>query len=265
MIKRFLMLLIAAALCACAAKPSSRRDIAEADSLPEPSLEQIADGVWIHKSYKDIEPWGPILSQGIIIKTNAGVFLVDTAWSDEDTEKLLQLAKMETGHLPSAAIVTHAHQDKMGGMQALHDAGIQTWAYALTNEDAPKRSLIPAEGQFGNTFAGDANDSPFDDADNSARKESGLTTYFPGPGHSRDNIVVYYAPAKILFGGCLIRPGGSKNLGNTADADIANWANAVRKVAAEFPDAEIIIPSHGPKGGRELFGHTDALAEAANE
>ena len=86
---------------------------------------------------------------------------------------------------------------------------------------------------------------------------------YPGPGHTRDNIVVYYPDAKVLFGGCLIRPGGSDNLGNTADADVVHWAEAVRNVAAAFPDAEIVIPSHGPMGGRELLDHTIALAEAA--
>lgn len=91
----------------------------------------------------------------------------------------------------------------------------------------------------------------------------GLKDFYPGPGHTRDNIVIYYAPAKVLFGGCLIRPGGATDLGNTADGDVANWADAAREVAAEFPDAEIVIPSHGPPGGRELLDHAIALAEAA--
>lgn len=266
MIQRvFLLFFAAAALSACTAMPANRLVIARESTLPEPSLENIADSVWIHKSYEIIEPWGPILSQGLVVKTEAGVILVDTAWNIEDTEKLLQLIEAELGSLPRTAILTHAHQDKMGGMQALHYAGIQTWAYALTNEDAVERTLIPAEGSFGSTFAGEANDFRLDDVISGAKIESGLVTFIPGPGHTRDNIVVYYGPAKVLFGGCLIRPGNSNNLGNTADADVANWANAVRKVAAEFPEAEIVIPSHGPKGGVGLFDHTIALAEAANE
>jgi metallo-beta-lactamase class B len=266
MIWNLVLLLVAAiALPSCAAMPSNRLNITEEKTLLEPSLEKIAEGVWIHKSYENFEPWGAILSQGLVLKTDAGVILVDTAWNDEDTERLLKLIELEIGASPSAAVVTHAHQDKMGGMNALHDAGIQTWAYELTNEDAPGRNLTPAQGWFGNTFAGEASDFQFDGVISGARIDSGLMTFIPGPGHTRDNIVVYYAPAKIVFGGCLIRPGKSKNLGNTADADVANWADAVRSVAAEFPDAETIIPSHGPKGGRDLFDHTIALAEAANE
>ncbi len=260
-----LLLIAAVALISCAAIPSNRLNIADEKTLPKPALEIIADGVWIHKSYKNIEPWGPILSQGLVVKTDAGVFLVDTAWNDDHTEKLLALIKAETGELPGAAIVTHAHQDKMGGMQALHDAGMQTWAYEPTNKDAVGRNLVPAQGWFLNTFAGGSSDFKIDDVARGEHIKTGLIKFIPGPGHTRDNIVVYYEPAKILFGGCLIRPGGSSNLGNTADADIANWANAVRNVADEFPDAEIIIPSHGPMGGRELYDHTIALADAANE
>lgn len=109
------------------------------------------------------------------------------------------------------------------------------------------------------------NDLRFEYADGSELYLKNLEFFYPGPGHTRDNIVVYYAPAKVLFGGCLIRPGGSDNLGNTADGDVAGWADAVRRVAAQFPEAEIVIPSHGPPGGRELLDHTIALAEAANE
>ena len=260
-----LLLIPMLALTACAAMPTHRLNIAKEQSLPEPSLENIADGVWIHKSYEIIEPWGPVLSQGLVVKSERGVFLIDTAWSNHDTDKILALIETATGEIPIAAIVTHAHQDKMGGMEALHAAGVQTWAYELTNEDAVKRNLIPAKGWFENPLAGGSSDFKFDDVIRGARIESGLMTFAPGSGHTRDNIVIYYEPAKVLFGGCLIRPEKSKSLGYTADGDVANWANAVRRVADEFPEAEIVIPSHGAMGGRELFDHTIALAEAANE
>ncbi len=265
MIRYLRLLFLGAVFSACATMAADSLDAAENKALPEPALEKVADGVWIHKSYEIIEPWGPVLSQGLVVKTDDGVVLVDTAWDNEATKKILALIETAAGEPPKAAILTHAHQDKMGGMQALHDASIQTSAYVLTNDDAVDRDLIPAGGWFGNTFAGRSSSFQFHDVISGASIDSGLMTFIPGPGHTRDNIVIYYESAKILFGGCLIRPGKSNSLGNTADADIANWANAVRKVAAEFPDAEIIIPSHGAKGGRELLDHTIALADAANE
>ncbi len=221
-----------------------------------PVLEKIAEDVWVHKSWRHVDGWGLVLSQGLVVKVDTGVVLVDTAWTDADTEKLLALIEEETGAMPVKAIVTHAHDDKMGGMKALHAHGVETAAHRFSNEDAPVRGLTPAQvpmyiSEKGKqlVFAG----------------YSGvpLEVFYPGAGHTRDNIVVYYAPAKVLFGGCLIRPGDSGNLGNTADGDVGHWAEAARNVAEAFPEAEIVIPSHGPMGGRALLDHTIGLAEAA--
>ncbi|MBB5517589.1 subclass B1 metallo-beta-lactamase [Amphiplicatus metriothermophilus] len=231
--------------------------LAAAQEAPAPSLEPAGENVWIHKSYAVIEPWGPVLSQGLVVRTEAGVTLVDTAWNDADTEALLALIEDALGEKPSLAVLTHAHADKMGGSGALEKAVIASLAHALSNADAPVRGLAPA--RRGEPAApGEALSAPEIPDD--------LVVFYPGPGHARDNIVVYHRPSKVLFGGCLIRPADASSLGNTADADIANWANAVRAVAARFPEAETVIPSHGSAGGRALFDHTIALAEtAANE
>ncbi len=227
-----------------------------ADELPEPILEKIADGVWIHKSYEHIEPWGPILSQGLVVQSfdGAEVLLVDTAWNNADTERLIELIKIELGTIPTSAILTHAHGDKMGGVETLHKYGIETAAHKFTNEDAPKRDLIPAKESY---------DLDIDHMMVIAGSTGNYEVFYPGAGHTRDNVVVYFSASKTLFGGCLIRPGDSKSLGNTADGDVENWADAVRNVADAFPEADIIIPSHGPIGGRELLDHTIALAEEA--
>lgn len=92
-------LMISCLILAACATQSDGADAA-ARAVPEPSLEKIAAGVWIHKSYERIEPLGPILSQGMVVKTDAGVFLIDTAWNDADTEELLALVKAETGERP---------------------------------------------------------------------------------------------------------------------------------------------------------------------
>ena len=247
-------------LTACGALPVSRLDKGVSQDLPPPSLEKIAENVWIHKSYKNVPPWGPILSQGMVVRTGVGIALVDTAWNDADTNILLRLIEAETGERPYTVFVTHAHDDKMGGMAAIDLAHIESWAYHLTNKDAPERGLMPARKNFGLSFVQGPTAAPFQTG---APENQSLVAFAPGPGHTRDNTVVYHAPSKTLFGGCLIRPGRSNNLGNTADADVKNWANAVRRVADTFPEAEIIIPSHGKPGGRALLDHTIALAEKA--
>lgn len=257
---RVLSILAALTLIACVPSPENKLDLSPQQTVPEPSLEKIAGGVWVHKSYKHIAPWGPVLSQGLLIDTGGGVALVDTAWTDEETETLLRLVEATLNQPPDMAIVTHAHDDKMGGMNALNKAGVGAHAHRLTNADAPARGLNPAQFVILDT-ADDV--SFFGGSSGGDEREGPIKVYYPGPGHTRDNIVVYYEPAKVLFGGCLIRPGESNNLGNSADADIGHWAQAVRNVAERFPEAEIVVPSHGAAGGRKLLDHTIALAEAA--
>jgi len=215
-----------------------------------PTLAPLAEDVWLHASHRDLAPFGLVLSHGLVIRSAEGVLLVDTAWDDADTAEILHLAREQIGAPVSAAVVTHAHADKMGGMTALRLAGIRSFAHALSNEDAPARGLEPASDAL---FAGGERE----------RVVMGAVVFHPGAGHTRDNLVVYYPPARVLFGGCLIRPGDASDLGNTADADIARWADSVRAVTARFPEARIVVPSHGPSGGRELLDHTIELAERA--
>jgi len=256
MIRKFAFFLLSAlTLSACAIAPAQRLVTAKEKVAAGPSLEKIADDVWIHKSYENMEPWGLILSQGLVIRDGKSVLVIDTAWNNADTDKLLDLINGQVVEGAGSLVATHAHSDKMGGMSAANKRDWNTIAFELTNEDAKKRGLTPAKSSL-----------PYPDhqiGDPISWRVGRVKFFYPGPGHSRDNIVAYDPKTKILFGGCLIRPGASNNLGNTADADLASWADTVRRVATEFPEAEIIIPSHGPAGGRELLDHTIALAEAA--
>ncbi len=244
-------------LAACAVAPTSQRGLAQQGANPELVLEKIAEDVWIHKSYETIEPWGPILSQGLVVKDGAELLVIDTAWNDEDTERLLDLIDEQIFNGPGTLVPTHAHADKMGGMNTVNKRNWATLAFELTNEAAAKHGLTPARSSV-----------PYFEHERGKPNSwnvGRIQFFYPGPGHTRDNIVAYDPKTKILFGGCLIRPGEANTLGNTTDADLAAWADTVRRVAAEFPDAEIIIPSHGPAGGRDLLAHTIALAEVTND
>jgi len=235
------VLLLTTAGCAAKQPPSASA------SVPKPTLEPVAENVWMHKSWARIDPWGVVLSHGLVVKGPEGVTLIDTAWNEEDTAVLLTLVEEKVGAPVDTVIVTHAHADKMGGMNTVHEAGARTLAHALTNEAAPARGLYPASETVGEDQA-----------------VGTVEVFYAGPGHTRDNIVVYHPDSKILFGGCLIRPAGTDNLGNTGDADVERWADTVAKVAARFPEAKVVIPSHGPAGGRELLDHTIELARSAN-
>jgi glyoxylase-like metal-dependent hydrolase (beta-lactamase superfamily II) len=261
MLRIFLVGLLSLAAASCAAA-SPRAGIAATDAAGEwdgVAFRRLAAGVWLHSEYRAVPGFGPVVSNGLIVEHGDGAILVDTAWDDAQTRAILQWARGRLRRPVTAAIVTHAHADKMGGMAALHAAGVTTFAARLTNADAPGRGLIPAQVPLDFDARGWLTPA----SARVAAPLAGLRVFYPGAGHTRDNIVVGIARDAILFGGCLIRPAGATDMGNTADGDLSHWAEAAAAAAAAFPAATIVVPSHGPPAGRELLGSTARLARAA--
>lgn len=257
MLRHFLLglLILSAPACAPAEK---RADTPAADAggeLGGVTFRRIAPGVWLHSAYRTMAS-GPVVSNGLVVENGDTAVLVDTAWDDAQTRSILQWARERLRRPVTAAIATHAHADKMGGMKALRDAGVKTFAARLSNQDAPARGLIPAEVSLDFDNGGWLTTASREDAAVLGR----LRVFYPGAGHTRDNIVVAVTDASIVFGGCLIRPPGSTDMGNTADGDLSHWDAAAEAVGSAFPDARTVIPSHGPPSGRELLTLTADLA-----
>ena len=60
--------------------------------------------------------FGAVASNGLIVRDGGRVLVVDTAWTDDQTAQILNWIKQEINLPVALAVVTHAHQDKMGGM-----------------------------------------------------------------------------------------------------------------------------------------------------
>nr|ALG03673.1 NDM metallo-beta-lactamase [uncultured bacterium] len=253
------LLMLTAASCAPAGQ---RSEVAAADAAGEwegVAFRRIAPGVWLHSAFREVPGFGRTVSNGLVVENGETSVLVDTAWDDAQTRTILQWAREHLHRPVAAAVVTHAHSDKMGGMAALHSAGVKTFANRLTNADAPARDLIPA--QIGLDF--DTNGWLTPASAEAAADLGPLRVFYPGAGHTRDNIVVGLAQAKIIFGGCLIRPPGSTDMGNTGDGDLSHWDIAAQRAGDTFPGANVVVPSHGPPAGRELIALTARLAREA--
>lgn len=220
---------------------------AEQKHLPV-TFTPLRQGVWMHTSIKHIEKWGRVPSNGLIVEKGDFSILVDTAWNDRQTAEIIQWASTTLKKPIRWAVFTHAHEDKMGGVTALRAQGIATYAADDSNQRAPDQGLTPAEYAL-----------VFDAQHNSTMLEP-LVIFDPGPGHTPDNIVVGLPEQSIIFGGCLIRPAGATDLGNTAEADLQHWEAAVTAVAKRFPQAQQVIPSHGDPAGRDLLTLTARLA-----
>lgn len=248
------VLFVFAGIGAGCSKPPAVSPLATAQPDTTASLlEPLRPGVWLHEAYREVDGFGRVRSNGLVVASGGEALLVNTAWGadpDAATSEVLR-ATEAAGLRVRRAVVTHYHNDSVAGVGALRQARIPTYATAHT-----ARLMADAWGAPDSLLAaGDAWTLGYGDET--------VEVFYAGPGHTADNVVVYVPAARVLFGGCLIRPGESDNLGNTADGDLDRWDETVARVKARYGDrVEVVVPTHGAPGGPELLDHTIALVEA---
>lgn len=211
-------------------------------------LRQISSHVWIHTSYGMVS--GTLTdAHGVIIVNNHKIVLVDTCWTNEQTASLLRLIDDKFHDPISLAIITHAHDDRIGGIDTLQKNGIKTISTPLTSQKAyiagfskPLPELDPKLTEFNLKGSGSA--------------DFKIEVFYPGPGHTEDNITVWIPADHVLFGGCLIKAMEWDSLGYLADAFIDQWASSVQALQIRYPDAIIVVPGHGNIGNILLLQHT---------
>lgn len=165
------------------------------------------------------------------VVTNAGVVLLDTPWDSTDFQPMLDDIE-KSHHLPVVlCISTHSHDDRTAGLEYFASKGIPTWTSKMTYELCVKNNEKKAENIF-------VNDTTFKIG------EYTFETFYPGEGHTPDNIVIWIPELKILYGGCFVKSVEVNDLGNLADANQPEWEVSLRKVIEKYPDAEYIIPGH---------------------
>ena len=120
--------------------------------------------------------------------------------------------------------------------------GIATYANALSNQLAPQEGLVAAQHSL--TFAANGWVEPA-----TAPNFGPLKVFYPGPGHTSDNITVGIDGTDIAFGGCLIKDSKAKSPGNLGDADTEHYAASAR-VCAAFLKASMIVMSHSAPDSR---------------
>ena len=249
-------LLLIAAVGAAPAEPKPQPRAAEskqaaAKERSTVTLRRIRPGVWIHTS-RYVFPDGSVIpSNGLVVKEGGGLVLIDTAWGEMLTARLLDEIQREIKLPVRRAIVTHAHADRVAGADLLRERGIPVFAHPLTIHEREKVAIsFPSDSLSGLRRPGDA------------EFVGSVEAFFPGHAHSPDNIMVWVPSERVLFGGCAVKSADATSLGNLHDADTRAWPDAIRRAMERYPTAEIVVPGHGAEGGKELLTHTLELLSA---
>ncbi len=211
-------------------------------------MNKLTDNVYQHISFKKVEPWGLVDTSGLVVINGNEAHIIDTPWTTQATRALIEWIKAK-GLTIKSTVVTHFHDDSSNDLPLLNDLNIKTYATSLTN------TLLKAKQK--DTASDEISSPTFELVDGV------INVFYPGAGHTQDNIVVWLPKEKILYGGCFVKSLGAKTLGYTGDAVISEWSNSIQKVINRYPDIKLVIPGHGKVGDTSLLTHTQKLALSA--
>ena len=225
-------------------------------------------------------PWG---ANSLAIEIiDSEIVLVDTPYTYEATKELVEWIRGLAGtQIKLSAINTGFHFDNLGGNKYLAEQGIPIYGTSKTADMIQKRGeksrnwflqslQAPKDKKYHDAFQDLAYVQPTEVFDLNAGEEKKLSfgsesliLYYPGESHSPDNITVYYPGKKILFGGCMVKESSSANLGNTDDANLAQWPVSIERLMARYNETNVklVIPGHGKAGDIRLLDKTLELCK----
>lgn len=185
---------------------------------------------YIYTTYNTYEQ-SKVPANGMYVVTNDGVVLFDTPWDTTQFQPLLDSIKMRHNKKVIICFATHWHSDKTAGLEYYRQLGIATYTTALTDELSKQNNKKRAEFLM-------TKDTVF------RTGEYSFETFYPGEGHTKDNIVVWFNNEKILFGGCLIKGVTDKTLGFLGDGNTKAYETTLENVQKKFANPTFIVVAH---------------------
>lgn len=200
------------------------------------STTQIDSNIYLYTSYGDYGDYKNIDANAVVVVSGDNAFIFDTPWDETQAEQLITWVEDSLRKTITGCIITHAHADRIGSIATFHKRNIPTYCYTRTVAEA-KRNNYPIP-----THIIHSTDTTFH------FNNIDIVAYYPGEGHTVDNIVLYMPSKHFLYGGCFIKSGASKSIGNIADANVAAWPISINAMQKRFSKQGInmVIPGHGP-------------------
>jgi len=183
----------------------------------------------------------------LLIVDSKDIVLVNTPASDSLTAIMLNCLEKKFKRKVTKVIVSHFHDDSSGGLHEISKRGINSFGLNKT------RDLLMPENKYVDFIFNDYLTIPL--------QTTQLELFYPGAGHSIDNIVIWLPDEKILFGGCLMKSLEATDKGNIKDADLQAWPISVQRVKDKFKNVKIVIPGHFAIGDSTVINHTIELVK----
>lgn len=189
-----------------------------------------------------------IPANGMYLVTDAGVVMFDTPWDSTQFQPLMDSIRFRHGKEVVMVLATHWHSDKTAGLEYYRQRGIKTYTTRATDELSKRNNKKRAEFLM-------TNDTVFQIGGYA------LETFYPGEGHTTDNIVIWFPREKILYGGCLIKGANDKNLGFLGDGNVKAYESTLKNVQRKFPNPSFIIVAHSDWRSKRSLRHSINMAK----
>jgi glyoxylase-like metal-dependent hydrolase (beta-lactamase superfamily II) len=232
------------AIAPAAAPPPWTLIAGQANGGGRVEIEPLDGRLFIHRSTDG----GGIPANGMIAIVDGGLLLVDTGWTEAQTEAILDWGRTRLRREWMGAVITHDHADRAGGVGALFRRHITVGALDLTAKTLAARGVQPVAALV--TVHAPVFNDP-----------RGFELFYPGRGHAPDNIVIAFPRSRVVFAGCLVKAAAAPELGFTGDADLAYWPAALGRIRERYPQMAI-VPGHGALEPAATIQHTLDLLRA---
>lgn len=203
----------------------------------------LTNNLFIYTTYGDPGDGSLYPANGMYLVTNKGVVMFDTPWDTTQFQPLLDSIQQKHRRKVVICVATHFHSDRTAGLEYYRQKGISTYTTQLTDDWSRKKNAPRAANIL-------LRDTIF------RVGQYAFETFYPGKGHSPDNIVLWVRGEKVLYGGCFVKSTETGSIGNLSDANIHEWIPAVQKVQEKFPHPRYIIPGHLGWTNPQSLSHT---------
>lgn len=216
--------------------------ITESQSL---TFTPITPNITVYTTFHDYQG-SQFSANGVLYATETGMVMIDTPWDTTQFQPLLDSIQTKWKKPVLAIIATHSHEDRTAGLHFYQQQHIPTYTSLATYLISKENGEPLAQFQFDN-------DTTFRFGDHE------VLCYYPGAGHTSDNIVVYFPDEKTVFGGCFLKAFSADHIGNTADANLGMWPIALKNFKRKSKGYRYFIPGHMDGTSKKAIKKTKQL------
>ena len=211
------------------------------------NITKLTTNCYIYTTYHAYK--GDVASaNGLYVVTNNGVILIDTPWDTTQFQPLLDSIEARHHQKVVLCIATHSHEDRTAGLEFYRQKNIKTYTSTFTDSLSKANNYKRAEFHF-------TKDTTF------IIGQLSFQTFYPGAGHTADNIVVWFPLQKILYGGCFIKSTEAADLGYIKEANLQAWPTSLKNTQQKFLQPKFIIPGHDSYASLNAINHTLKLLQ----